>query len=44
MRTAVITGITRQDGAYLSKLLLKKGSINGTYRRTFISKTGVRLC
>jgi len=25
MRTALITGITGQDGAYLSKLLLEKG-------------------
>jgi GDPmannose 4,6-dehydratase len=35
MKTAVITGITGQDGAYLSKLLLEKGYIvYGTYRRT----------
>ena len=35
MKTAVITGITGQDGAYLSKLLLEKDYIvYGTYRRT----------
>ena len=34
-RTAVITGITGQDGAYLAKLLLGKGyQVYGTYRRT----------
>lgn len=33
--TAVITGITGQDGAYLAELLLAKGYIvYGTYRRT----------
>lgn len=32
---AVVTGITGQDGAYLSQLLLEKGySVYGTYRRT----------
>jgi len=42
MKTPIITDITRQDGAYLSKLLLEKGyTVYGTYRRTFISKTGV---
>lgn len=35
MRTALITGITGQDGAYLTQLLLEKGYIvYGTYRRT----------
>ncbi|CAE6744531.1 GDP-mannose 4,6-dehydratase [Paraburkholderia nemoris] len=35
MRTAIITGITGQDGAYLAKLLLDKGyTVYGTYRRT----------
>ena len=35
MKTAVITGITGQDGAYLAKLLLEKNYIvYGTYRRT----------
>jgi len=35
IKTALITGITGQDGAYLSELLLEKGYIvYGTYRRT----------
>lgn len=35
MKTAIITGITGQDGAYLSKLLLQKGyKVYGTYRRS----------
>jgi len=34
-KTALITGITGQDGAYLAELLLKKGyQVTGTYRRT----------
>ncbi len=34
-KTAIITGVTGQDGAYLSELLLEKGySVYGTYRRT----------
>ena len=34
-KTAVITGITGQDGAYLAELLLHKGyRVFGTYRRT----------
>jgi GDPmannose 4,6-dehydratase len=34
-KTALITGITGQDGAYLAQLLLEKGySVYGTYRRT----------
>ncbi|HZW20129.1 GDP-mannose 4,6-dehydratase [Noviherbaspirillum sp.] len=34
-KTAIITGITGQDGAYLAELLLKKGyKVYGTYRRT----------
>jgi len=34
-KTAIITGVTGQDGAYLSQLLLDKGYIvYGTYRRT----------
>ena len=34
-KTAVITGITGQDGAYLTELLLHKGyRVFGTYRRT----------
>ncbi len=35
MKTAIITGITGQDGAYLAKLLLSNGyEVYGTYRRT----------
>ncbi len=35
MKTAIITGVTGQDGAYLAQLLLEKGySVYGTYRRT----------
>ena len=34
-KTAIITGITGQDGAYLAELLLGKGYVvYGTYRRT----------
>ncbi len=35
MKTAIITGIGGQDGAYLAELLLEKGyRVYGTYRRT----------
>ena len=35
MKTAIITGVTGQDGAYLAELLLSKGyTVYGTYRRT----------
>jgi GDPmannose 4,6-dehydratase len=35
MNTALVTGITGQDGAYLAELLLSKGyRVYGTYRRT----------
>jgi GDPmannose 4,6-dehydratase len=35
MKTAIITGITGQDGAYLAELLLEKGyAVYGTFRRT----------
>jgi GDPmannose 4,6-dehydratase len=35
MTTALVTGITGQDGAYLAQLLLDKGyTVYGTYRRT----------
>ena len=34
-KTAIITGITGQDGAYLSEVLLEKGyTVYGTFRRT----------
>lgn len=35
INTAIVTGITGQDGAYLAELLLEKGyTVYGTYRRT----------
>lgn len=35
LKTALVTGITGQDGAYLAELLLSKGyRVYGTYRRT----------
>jgi GDPmannose 4,6-dehydratase len=35
MKTALVTGISGQDGAYLAELLLQKGyTVFGTYRRT----------
>ena len=35
MTTAIVTGISGQDGAYLAQLLLSKGyTVYGTYRRT----------
>lgn len=35
MKSAVVTGMTGQDGAYLAELLLSKGyTVYGTYRRT----------
>lgn len=35
MKTAIVTGITGQDGAYLAELLLSKGyRVYGAYRRT----------
>jgi len=35
LKTAIITGITGQDGAYLAQLLLDKGyAVYGAYRRT----------
>lgn len=37
MKTALITGITGQDGIYLAQLLLEKGyRVVGTYRRTAV--------
>ena len=39
--TALITGITGQDGAYLADLLLKKGyKVHGINRRSSLSNTG----
>lgn len=41
MKTAFITGVTGQDGAYLSEFLLKKGYIvHGLKRRTSLFNTG----
>jgi len=35
MKSAIVTGISGQDGAYLAELLLSKGyTVYGTYRRT----------
>ena len=35
MKKALITGVTGQDGAYLTQLLVSKGyEVFGTYRRT----------
>jgi GDP-D-mannose dehydratase len=43
MKTALITGVTGQDGSYLSDFLIGKGyKVVGTYRRTvsdFTNKT-----
>ena len=41
MPSALITGITGQDGAYLAKLLLEKGyRVHGLKRRTSLPNTG----
>ncbi|PIU50148.1 MAG: GDP-mannose 4,6-dehydratase, partial [Desulfobacterales bacterium CG07_land_8_20_14_0_80_52_14] len=40
MKTALITGITGQDGAYLAELLLKKGyNVHGIKRRASLFNT-----
>ncbi len=40
-KTALITGITGQDGAYLAELLLEKGyDVHGIKRRTSLPNTG----
>ena len=40
MKTAFITGVTGQDGAYLSEFLLKKGyKVHGLKRRTSLFNT-----
>jgi GDPmannose 4,6-dehydratase len=40
MKRALITGVTGQDGAYLSKLLLGKGyKVYGVDRRTSLATT-----
>ena len=41
MKKALITGITGQDGAYLTELLLDKGyEVHGIKRRTSLFNTG----
>lgn len=41
MKKALITGITGQDGSYLSELLLEKGyEVHGITRRSSLSNTG----
>ena len=40
MKTALITGVTGQDGSYLSELLLQKGyKVHGLIRRCSVSNT-----
>ena len=40
-KTAMITGVTGQDGSYLAELLLEKGySVYGLVRR--VSQVGIR--
>ncbi|WP_417337336.1 GDP-mannose 4,6-dehydratase, partial [Halobacteriovorax marinus] len=40
MRKALITGVTGQDGAYLTKLLLDKGyEVHGIKRRSSLINT-----
>ena len=40
MKTALITGITGQDGSYLAELLLKKGyTVHGIKRRSSLINT-----
>ena len=37
MKTALITGITGQDGSYLAEFLLEKGyNVHGTIRRSSV--------
>ena len=40
MKTALITGVTGQDGAYLAELLLSKGyKVHGVKRRSSMFNT-----
>lgn len=42
MKTALVTGITGQDGAYLAELLLDKGyMVHGLKRRISIFNTAI---
>jgi GDPmannose 4,6-dehydratase len=44
MKTALITGISGQDGAYLAKFLLDKGyDVFGRYKRFLSAKTNLIL-
>lgn len=44
MKTALITGITGQDGSYLAELLLEKGySVHGIIRRTSTERSKWRI-
>ena len=37
MKTALITGVTGQDGSYLAELLLDKGyDVHGMFRRSSV--------
>nr|HML49660.1 GDP-mannose 4,6-dehydratase [Clostridia bacterium] len=41
MKTALITGVTGQDGSYLAELLVKKGyAVHGLIRRSSVDTTG----
>jgi GDPmannose 4,6-dehydratase len=41
MKTALITGITGQDGSYLAEFLLEKGyDVHGTIRRSSVDFRG----
>ncbi len=41
MKSALITGITGQDGSYLAELLLEKGyDVHGIVRRSSVHGTG----
>lgn len=45
MKTALITGVSGQDGAYLTKLLLDKGyRVSGAYRSTSSVNHGLHPC
>ena len=44
MKTALITGITGQDGSYLSEFLLEKGyEVHGVVRRVAIEDPRARM-
>jgi len=41
-KTALITGITGQDGSYLAELLLDRGLWPGVHRHPFSTERGYR--